>query len=168
MKMWCTLVGVLALAGCAARPATSQKLDAPAQVKELFSAKCVAALSGWERTWRVDESARGLVVRYTDLRRKYSARLRGPAADDLRAAISRLRLTPTDVEFLRSNMPVTDGHIWLRPFDGVTYHFMMPNREVVTIDNPSFDLEIHPGLDQAARLRQVLDLLERLQQRATQ
>jgi hypothetical protein len=138
-------------------------LSTQAVAKEIFAARCVPTLTKSEFVWRVEESRRGIQVRYSDPKKKFSAELRGAAADALRAKIAHLQFSRTDVELLRVREIITaDGQILLRPFDGVVYSFTMPGREVISIDNPSFDLEHHPSLPETARLREALDFLEQL------
>jgi hypothetical protein len=138
-------------------------LSAPAIAKELFAARCVPALTKGEISWRVEESRRGVQVMYSDPKKKFSAEFRGTDADALRAKIARLQLSRADTELLRSReVSTSDGRVLLRPFDGVTYYFTFPRRDVILIDNPSFDLEHHAHLEETARLREVLDVLEDL------
>jgi hypothetical protein len=135
--------------------------NVPAVAKELFAARCVPALTKGEFAWRVEESRRGVLVRYSDPKKKFSSEIGGVEASALRAKIGAVRLSKADVESLRSRESrAADGQILLRPFDGVTYHFVMPSGSVILIDNPAFDLEHQPGLEEAVRLREVLELLE--------
>jgi hypothetical protein len=138
-------------------------LNVPAVAKELFAARCVPALTKGEFACRIEESRCGLLVRYSDPKKKFSSEIRGVEASALRVKIGALRLSKADVESLRSReIRTADGRILLRPFDGVTYHFVMPSSGVILIDNPAFDLEHQPSLEEAVRLREVLELLERL------
>ena len=130
--------------------------------KDLFAARCVPALTKGAFTWRIEESRRGVLVRYSDPKKKFSTEVVGADADVLRAKIAALRLSSADIAVLRSReVRSPDGKILLRPFDGVTYHFTMP-AGIVIIDNPTFDLEHHPTLEETIRLREFLDFLEHL------
>jgi hypothetical protein len=138
-------------------------LVALASAKDLFAARCVPWLTKKESTWRVEETRRGVLVRYADPRQKYSAEVTAADAASLRAKIASLRLSQADIDFLRSReIKLPDGRILLRPFDGVVYHFSMPLGASLMIDNPGFDLERQPSLAATARLREVLDLLDEL------
>jgi hypothetical protein len=62
-----------------------------------------------------------------------------------------------------------DEEIILRPFDGVTYHFVFPSPtgpQKVQIDNPRFDLEHHYHVAQCGRLKEVLAFLDVIERRA--
>jgi len=142
---------------------------APAYAAELFSARCVPALSKGEISWRVEVTTSGLAVRYSDPKKKFAAEIAGAGADALRAKIAKLQLSQRDIEFLRSREDRVPGakkeeeQIVLRPFDGVTYHFSFPASagvRVVTVDNPSFDLEHHGSFEETKLLREVLALLD--------
>jgi hypothetical protein len=143
-------------------------LSRPAIAKELFAARCEPALTKASFTWEVEERGSELTVRYREPRptpfarwfsatKTFSATVTGSSADELRSKIVRLPLplpSPPEVS--------SDGTIGLRPFDGVTYHFKIATGAECVIDNPSFDLERFPGLERTARLREVMDFLERL------
>ena len=145
--------------------------------EELFSAYCKSALTGNSYpTWKVIESKKGLSVVFTEeKKRQFSAMLSTTEADKLRARIVDLRFTQADVEVLRSlsvTLPAKENEeesITLRPFDGVTYHFLFSSnagQQKVEIDNPAFDLEHHPHVAQCDRLNEVLTLLELIERRA--
>lgn len=146
-------------------------ISALACAKELFSARCEPALTKGAFSWRVEETKRGLAVRYSHSKRKFAAEIAGADADALRAKIAALRISQRDVEFLRARevrIPATkkeEEQIVLRPFDGVTYHFSYQTSDgvrMVTIDNPAFDFEHHASLEETVRLREALALLDYL------
>jgi len=134
-----------------------------ASAKDLFAARCVPALTKKEFTWRVEETPRGVIVRYSDPRERFSTEVTATDAASLRTKIAGLRLSQADLDFLRSReVKLPDGRILLRPFDGVVYHFTMPSGASLMIDNPAFDLERQPSFEETARLRDVMDFIEQL------
>jgi hypothetical protein len=148
---------------------TALLISMQAGAKELFSARCEPALTKGVFSWRVEETKRGLAVRYSDPKKQFGAEIAGADADALRAKIAALRFSQRDIEFLRSRevrIPATkkeEEKIVLRPFDGATYHFSfsaVDGVREVTIDNPTFDFEHHASLEETTRLREAMALLD--------
>ena len=148
-----------------------------AHAQEVFSAYCASALTGYPYpAWRVAESKKGLVFEhFTTKKKKSSVVLVGDDADKLRVRIASLRFTQANAETLRSLADTSsaskkeDGKILLRPFDGVTYHFVfysMTGVQKVWIDNPAFDLEHHRHVVQCDHLEEVLSILDFIERRA--
>lgn len=130
--------------------------------KEIFVARAISALTKGETVWRVEEARHGLMVRLTHLGTQSTAHLTHAQSQALRARIAGLRLSRADITGLRAREVYKDGVVLLRPFDGVAYRFAIRGGELIRISNPSFDLEHHPDLAEAVRLREVMELLPEL------
>jgi len=147
--------------------------------KELFSARCVAALTGYSWSWSVEENGGKLNISYATLPKKYNSGERnnyitqmiGANADALRAQVASLRLTQNDVKFLQTQeiieLDSSSGKevVVLAPFDGVDYYFnitMPDGSREIKIGNPKFYLKYFSTTEEAKRVKEVLDLLEKL------
>lgn len=130
--------------------------------QEVFVARAISALTKGETVWQVEKARHGLVVRLTQLEKRFSAHLATAESQALRSKIAELRLASADVTALRAREVRKDGVVVLPPFDGVTYHFTIRGGELIEIHNPSFDLEYQPDREETARLRAVMDLLSEL------
>jgi hypothetical protein len=150
---------------------------AKGHAQEILSARCESALTGYAYPeWRLAETKKGLSVEYSDAKKKkHSMVLAGADADRLRGQVASLRFTQADADMLRAlsvSLPAKkkeEEQIVLRPFDGVTYHFVFSSptgSQKVWIDNPAFDLEHHYHVAQCVRLKEVLTFLDVIERRA--
>jgi hypothetical protein len=133
---------------------------------ELFSVRAELQPGNRHLTLRVTESDGGLTIEESAPRKQSKAKVTGAAAESLRARVSALRISQSDIENLAARRVVTRGPsgeelIVLAPFDGVHYRFTIKSADgerSVSVSNPESDLHFKGPFEEVERLKELMAL----------